>query len=737
MGEPPQDTPRAAATVQPSQAASVLAAARSFRDAATWFLAEPARLRERAQEQYRALRHWAVHQRLSAMPVEKLRDAGTGGLRIGNLRKAGYDSVGAVAAARPEHLLAVPGVGQATAQHAQQAAWNLAEAAEREMVVRLDPDARPSAQTELIGTLRALQVAEHEVSEQGHTTRAALDEVEALGPLARRATHKARMFFARRRKKDEALSALGRLDTLLAEPRVADINAAFRRVAASTETRDPNSLWLDYEHRAAAYNTKLAELAGSSAEPGGSATGHIPTELEREIRAVPLDTSLLTVTLRGYQDFGAKYAISREKSILGDEMGLGKTIQALATMAHIAAHGRRHFLVVCPASVVMNWADETARHSKLKPYTLHGTMRQHVIRTWLREGGVAVTTFETLQRLRGLDEVRVGLLVVDEAHYVKNPDAKRSRAVADAGSRAERTLFLTGTPMENKVEEFRNLVDYLQPAVAAKVSVQDTLAGATAFRRAVAPVYLRRNQDDVLTELPDKLELEDWVELGPADHAAYRSAVQRSNFMAMRQAAYQTGLQSAKIERLREIVEESRENGWKVIVFSYFLDVLQTVQQAVGEAAMSQPLTGALGPNEKQALVAEFGNRDGHAVLASQITAGGVGLNIQAASVVILAEPQLKPSTENQAIARAHRMGQTRKVHVHRLLAKDTVDQRLMEVLEGKARLFDAYARESAAKLADPAAVDRSYLNADLLHDADVPVDRRIVQVERQRLGLD
>lgn len=149
-----------------------------------------------------------------------------------------------------------------------------------------------------------------------------------------------------------------------------------------------------------------------------------------------------------------------------------------------------------------------------------------------------MTTFSTLARLPS--EVRtagVVVLVVDEAHYVKNPDAARSRAVATATGEAQRTLFMAGTPMEDRVEEFRSLVRYLRPGIAARVDATDALAGAKAFRRAVAPVYLRLNQEDVLTELPGKIEVEDWVRFSSEDDATYASAVQSHNLMEMRASA--------------------------------------------------------------------------------------------------------------------------------------------------------------------------------------------------------
>jgi SNF2 family DNA or RNA helicase len=304
--------------------------------------------------------------------------------------------------------------------------------------------------------------------------------------------------------------------------------------------------------------------------------------------------------------------------------------------------------VVCPASVQINWLNETAKHSHLTAYSLHGSERDRAARRWLREGGVAVTTFGTLARLpTDVRTAGVAMLIVDEAHFVKNSAAARSQAVARAARDAQRVLFLTGTPTENRVEEFRNLVGYVQPQVARRVDASDALAGARAFRRAVAPVYLRRNQEDVLTELPEKIEVEDWVRLSAADEQAYTAAVGARNLMQMRQAAYLSS-DSAKLGRLREICEEAAEDGLKVVVFSFFLGVLETVGRALGPTVVGT-VNGSVPPAVRQQLVDEFTRRSGHAVLLGQIEAGGVGINMQAASVVILTEPQWKPSTEQQA----------------------------------------------------------------------------------------
>jgi len=328
------------------------------------------------------------------------------------------------------------------------------------------------------------------------------------------------------------------------------------------------------------------------------------------------------------------------------------------------------------------------------------------------------------------------MLTVDEAHYVKNPGALRTRAVVSWATRTPRVLFLTGTPMENRVSEFRSLVEHLQPSIAATLGTQELGLGAGhRFRRAVAPVYLRRDQEDVLSELPPRIETQEWVELEGEALDAYRSAVRAGNFMAMRRAAF-VGPGSAKLKRLEELVSEAASNGRKVVVFSYFLDVVRSVCESLGSRAVG-PLTGSVPPTARQGLVDSFTARREPAVLVSQINAGGVGLNIQAASVVILCEPQWTPAIEEQAIARCHRMGQVRPVDVHRLLCENSVDQRMLDILGAKSALFDEYARRSEIKEVSPDAVDVSDLAAAKETASRVEDERRIIEMERKRLRVD
>ena len=237
---------------------------------------------------------------------------------------------------------------------------------------------------------------------------------------------------------------------------------------------------------------------------------------------------------------------------------------------------------------------------------------------------------------------------------------------------------------------------------------------------------MRRNQEDVLDELPARINNDDWVTLTPADQRMYTAAVEQGSFMDIRRAAFLAPGEPAKITRIKEILDDARDNNHRAIIFSYFRTVLDAIAGALDPELVAGVITGATPPNKRQDYVDALGKAPAGSTLLAQITAGGVGLNIQSASVVIIAEPQLKPTIEDQAIARAHRMGQTTAVNVHRLIGDDTVDERLLELLAGKRQLFEHYARPSeSAGVADAVDVSEQQLAA------------AVIKAERQRLGID
>jgi superfamily II DNA or RNA helicase len=730
--------PAEARSLRPGKAArAVVSDGCAVRDAIEAVLAAPGESREVARRAYETVRDQVVADALDVMPVDRLRDLIRGKVTFAPLIDAGLETVGKVLAAGAQALRRIPQVSRRTARRIMAAASQMRESVEDGTRVRIDPDARTPEQAVLIAALRRYERARSAL--KGPDLSPLAGEIgRRLDPAARGASPRRMLFTFSGRKKQEARDALAGLDAILSSKPAATARKRLARAEAELEKAGREQrvtrLWNDYLARPVTYNGLLIEIA--ELDPAREASqGFLPADIAEQVRVLPLDQSLLTTSLRGYQAFGAKFALVQERVILGDEMGLGKTMQALAAMCHLAAKGATHFLVVCPASVVINWTREVERHTLLEVRRLHlpGAKRQAAEQEWAAKGGVAITTYEALRTMPGDLDVPVAMMVVDETHYAKNPNALRTQAVSEWAGRSRRALFLTGTPMQNRVEEFRALVSHLRTEVAENLDIADEALDGTRFREQVAPVYLRRNQEDVLSELPERLETQEWVALEGAAMRAYRKAVLEGNFMAMRRAAFDPGTVkgSPKLRRLAEIVSEAADGGRKVIVFSYFRDVLGTVTEVLagrdGVPGMPVlgPLTGDISPADRQAMVDELTSASGPAVLVSQIQAGGVGLNIQAASVIIIAEPQLTPSIEEQAIARAHRMGQVRRVDVHRLLCEDSVDQRILELLAGKREAFDEYARRSDMASATPDAVAAGS-EAELQH--------AIVAAERTRL---
>jgi len=666
---------------------------------------------------------WAATEKMS---IEAIKDVTGGRLRLGELPAHGYFTVADVLRAGSGQLTNVPGIGEGTAGKVVGAAEQIQQAVRDSHQFRIELDRTDAGTTRLLQALAVWGAVRHASDTyEADATRLAEDLAAERPAATPAAAGRVRRLFMSRRNRASADAAARRIRTRLSHAESSGLLRAAQDVR-TVKVPSAAEVWRDFERRSAAYYGLLSQLV----HPGGdlaAAEGYLPADIVERVNAQLLDTSRLSesLRLRGYQSFGARFALVQRRVILGDEMGLGKTIQAIATMGHLAATGAAHFLVVCPASVLINWTREIAQHSTLPVVALHGSDRARTAARWRRRGGVAVTTFGSLSTLIGTLP-KPSLLVVDEAHYIKNPSAKRSRAVNRIAAGSERVLFLTGTPMENRVDEFQALVGHLRPKIATNMGPQHGVLGVEAFRAAAAPVYLRRNQEDVLTELPELVQVDEWEEFGTEDGAAYRAAVREGNFMAMRRAAFAVNQarDSAKLTRLVEIAREAVANGRKVVVFSYFRDVLDVVSTSLG-ARLRGPITGSTSTTERQRIVDNFTSSQTPSVLVCQIEAGGVGLNIQAASVVILCEPQVKPSIEAQAVARAHRMGQVRTVQVHRLLIADSVDQRMLELLGSKAQLFDAYVRHSAIAQASPGAVDIS----------EVQLARTIVAQEQHRLA--
>ncbi|MFJ4519052.1 DEAD/DEAH box helicase [Streptomyces sp. NPDC088816] len=650
-----------------------------------------------------AVRQAETRKLVAEMPVERLKDATSGQLRITALIDAGIRNVQQVLDQK-SRIRSLPGVGETTGNRMVGAARTIWQTTLDEMPVRIDIKNRSHDTTKLLTAMRAWAAAR-----SIHSATSDLAAADAVRPLLQSLDSKTShvVLVPQTRTVAELRTALAAV-----QRRGAMLNDGDHAAGG-----DP---WEDFIARPADYYAMLAEL-GFLADDTEKSHGDLPTEIVEAVRELKLDTSRLKASLRGYQSFGARFAIVQRKVIIGDEMGLGKTVESLAVLTHLRAKGSSHFLVVCPAAVVTNWVREVQAKSDLRAYRLHGPGRDDALKSWIRNGGVAVTTYDILGWLEGRipEGAELACLVFDEAHYIKNPDAQRTQRSMALIKSSERAILLTGTPLENRIEEFRNLVGYLRP----DLSISASEIAPRQFRKQVAPAYLRRNQEDVLTELPERFEVDEWMPISSADEQHYRAAVIEGNFMAMRQAALRAGAKSEKMRRLIDIVQEAEDNERKVLVFSYFRDGLDEVASVLPGKVFG-PLTGSVPAAKRQSMVDEFSQAHHGAVLVAQIVAGGVGLNIQSASVVVICEPQLKPTTEWQAIGRSHRMGQLESVQVHRLLSEEGVDQRIIEILARKNQLFAEFARVSETADSAPEAFDIT----------DAELAREIVAAERERL---
>lgn len=631
-------------------------------------------LEQRVEEATRQLCEQQAQEEIQRTDISVLDQITDGRLRLGPLQ---HLSLNQIAHAAPADLTPYEGVGEKTATQAIAAARSFIDDVKQSQIPRIDYQ-KKHASTPYVTALANLLSFREDI-------RDLPKDVLQLQPVA-----------------SEDMVAIAGVNRLLTEVE------AYRPVP----NHSAEQAWNLYAIRAAEFH------AYGDTEQAGD----VPEEVARRIEDISLQGTI-KANLRGYQAFGAKFALAQRKVLIGDEMGLGKTLQALAAIVHLAAQGKKHALVVCPPSLRINWEREIRKFTELEPFILHGASKEAVYEAWTKRGGVAIAGFPEVrenEQLTGPHSERpVDVLVVDEAHRAKNPKSLQSQGVQALTNRAETCIYLTGTPLENRVAEFEALLGYLNPTITAELERVRGRAGK--FKKSVAHIYLRRNQSDVLAELPPLVEVEEWIEPKPEDIETYENAVQRGHFMDMRQAF--SGPRSAKMERITELLDDGAD-GAKTIIFTYFRSVLDGLVSHLGDRAFG-PIAGGVSHQERQKAVDDFTAASPGAVLVCQITAASEGLNIQAASRVVIFEPQLNPAVEAQAVARAHRMGQIRTVEVHRLLTPDSVEEQLTAMLADKRALFERYARESEAAEINPEAMDIS--EAQLIKD--------VIAAERERIG--
>jgi len=443
----------------------------------------------------------------------------------------------------------------------------------------------------------------------------------------------------------------------------------------------------------------------------------------------------LEKTLRGYQRLGGAWLCHLHRhglgGVLADEMGLGKTLQALALLSTLE-QGKS--LVVCPASLVENWRREAARFvPELRVRVHHGSERDAA--GGFGDADLVVTSYGTLVRDRAVFEVvEFNCLVADEAQHVKNRRTQSAAALRSV--RARSRIMLTGTPVENSLDDLRSIFEIALPGalppIPAAARGEERRWHEAQVRRQTAPFILRRTKAQVAPELPEKIEQTIHCEAGFAQRAVYEkvrasteSEIEKlalagrqesvlrlavlTQLLRLRQvccdprllpeglAATPDGaVESAKMDAFLELLDEAVDDGHRMLVFSQFTSLLQLVRDELAARSLEHAyLDGSMSPRARQKEVDRFQASPDIPVFLISLKAGGTGLNLTGADTVVHFDPWWNPAVEAQATDRAHRIGQTKTVNVYKLIVTGTVEEKVLSMQAEKARLLADVFEES------------------------------------------
>ncbi len=458
---------------------------------------------------------------------------------------------------------------------------------------------------------------------------------------------------------------------------------------------------------------------------------------EIETRVAPPLPRGVKAELRPYQKAGfhflAYLSTNGFGGVLADDMGLGKTLQALTWIAWLntAQKVTGPVLVVCPKSVQENWRAEARRFYPKLPVTVWDRGRAGAEGLDGDFRLVVIHYQQMRQHAELLQEVHWGAIILDEAQAIKNPASQNS--VTARALTAKHRLALTGTPIENRLLDLWSIFAFAMPGVlgnkASFTKHFDAKDDPLARRRLAArtrPFLLRRNKKEVAADLPDRIEEDLVVELDGPQHTLYQAELKRAraqllkvatdrqldklrfniltSLLRLRQICCHPRLlggdesESAKVAALMEHLEPLMEEGQKVLVFSQFVTMLDIIADEINARGWTLfKLTGDT--EDRGALVDRFQNHNGPAVFLISLKAGGFGLNLTAASYVVLFDPWWNPAVEAQAIDRTHRIGQKQTVFAYRLIVKDTIEEKIRQLQKKKGALAqDVLGEESFAQ---------------------------------------
>lgn len=423
--------------------------------------------------------------------------------------------------------------------------------------------------------------------------------------------------------------------------------------------------------------------------------------------------------LRDYQLYGVQWLNTLKKlglgGILADDMGLGKTLQ---TIVYLSMEKRElPSIVIAPKSLVYNWKSEFERFApsvRVKMCVGVKWEREETIKN-LKSGEILITTYGVLKNdleLYGMMPFKEGFanIIIDEAQNIKNILGKTSNAIKEV--KGETKIALTGTPIENNILELWSIFDFAFPGYLGKHTTfkKRYLDNLKSLKSVVGPFILRRTKNEVLQELPDKIEQDVVVELGEKQKKLYLGYLEKykreveaegsdaikilSCLTRLRQVCNHPKLfiedykgESAKLDALLELLQEAKSGGHRVLLFSQFTEMLGIIKNHLKNEFNILYLDGKTKVGERLNLVERFNSGEGDIFIIS-LKAGGSGLNLTGADTVIHFDPWWNPSVENQATDRAHRMGQKNVVNVFRLITKGTIEEKINLIKDEKSKVI-------------------------------------------------